>query len=248
MARLAKTYGSAFVVGLVFAAGACGNSGNDDQVGAEARASIEAAPDTAQMDPGTAQFALSELTTSTDIALNEFTGQDAAAANGGNGIPATAGENVAPTIPPGGQSTSPGAADDDTPEVNAVSQTGVSVPCPAAGNANVGGRVSIGARPAVMDVRATVIYDNCVSYAGTLLNGSVEVSQSLASNPEAPLQIETIYTGDVELSGATINATCPVDMNVVTDLTGRSVNVGGTFCGQDASTLNLQIAPRWKVE
>jgi len=246
MARLAQSFGPAFALGSILVATGCGSSGRDDQDGVEARGSIEGqtAADAPAMDPGTAQFVLNELTTSTDIALNEFTGTDAAAANGGDGIPANGGEGATPTIPPDGQSTTnPGAAD-DTPHVTATSRTGVTVPCVAAGTANVGGHVNVGPQPLALDVRAMVLYDRCVTYAGTTLNGNVEISQSLAQNPENPLQVETIYAGDVELHGP-VNAKCPVDVNVVTDVKGQSLNVGGTFCGQDASTLKLEVAPRW---
>jgi hypothetical protein len=38
-------------------------------------------------------------------------------------------------------------------------------------------------------------------------------------------------------------------LNVLVDAAGRAVSVGGTFCGQEASDLdlNLQIMPRWSA-
>jgi hypothetical protein len=62
-----------------------------------------------------------------------------------------------------------------------------------------------------------------------------------------PLRIETIYQGDVQLTGA-VNAHCAVDMNVLVDETGKAVQVQGSFCGQDASTLTLQLQPSWQVQ
>jgi len=80
-----------------------------------------------------------------------------------------------------------------------------------------------------------------------VFNGDIDFSQTVVSTPETPLQIETIYQGDVALTGR-VNASCPVDINGVVDETGRAVKVQGSFCNQDASQFNLQIAPRWQAQ
>ncbi|HKU43717.1 MAG TPA: hypothetical protein VJR89_36410, partial [Polyangiales bacterium] len=86
----------------------------------------------------------------------------------------------------------------------------------------------------------------CSTVTGTAIRGSLEFSQTVAAGPGTPLRIETLYTGDVELTGR-INAKCPVDLNVLVDETGRAIQVGGQFCGQDAAALTLQVSPRWST-
>jgi hypothetical protein len=83
-----------------------------------------------------------------------------------------------------------------------------------------------------------------VSNTGTTIQGNIEFSQTVAAGAGTPLRVETIYTGDVTFAGK-INARCPVDLNVLVDEAGRAVQVQGSFCGQDASALDLQISPRW---
>jgi hypothetical protein len=100
--------------------------------------------------------------------------------------------------------------------------------------------------PVLVDVKLGIAFNNCETDSGTTINGNIDFSQTVVSNPETPLQIETIYQGDVTLAGR-VNASCPVDVNVLVDETGRAVKVQGSFCNQDASQLNLQIAPRWQA-
>ena len=59
--------------------------------------------------------------------------------------------------------------------------------------------------------------------------------------------VETIYEGDVNLSG-NINVSCPVDLNVLVDETGRALEVQGTFCNQDAGDLAMQLQPLWAAQ
>jgi hypothetical protein len=124
----------------------------------------------------------------------------------------------------------------------------VTINCTAGGNANVGGFVSVVPEPVNVDVNAMITYNDCVTLTGTTLDGTIEFSQSVAAGAGPALQIETTYTGDVVLRGR-VNAHCPVDLNVLVDAAGRAVSVGGTFCGQEASDLdlNLQIMPRWSA-
>lgn len=130
----------------------------------------------------------------------------------------------------------PGAADTDAPAIN--------VNCEAGGAANIGGYVNVVPIPVNVDVKVAISYEGCVTRSGTTIQGDLEFSQTVAAGAGTPLRVETLYSGDVTLSGA-VNAKCPVDLNVLVDEAGNAVKVGGTFCGQNASSLNLKIMPRW---
>jgi hypothetical protein len=120
----------------------------------------------------------------------------------------------------------------------------INVSCDAGGAASVGGYVNIVPLPINVDVKVAIAYEGCVTRSGTTIQGELEFSQTVAVGPGTPRRIETLYTGDVTLRGA-VNARCPVDLNVLVDEAGNAVEVGGTFCGRDASTLSLKIMPRW---
>lgn len=120
----------------------------------------------------------------------------------------------------------------------------LSVKCVAGGDAVVDGYVNVVPLPVNVDVKVAITYNGCVSNGGTTIKGDIDFSQTVAAGAGTPLRIETIYTGDVELSGK-INAKCAVDLNVLVDETGKAIQVSGKFCGQNASALNLQISPLW---
>ena len=101
--------------------------------------------------------------------------------------------------------------------------------------------------PLVVDVKLGIAFNNCATRTGTTINGDIDFSQSVVTGPETPLQVETIYQGDVALAGR-VNATCAVDLNVLVDEAGRAVKVQGMFCNRDASELKLQVQPRWQVK
>jgi len=125
----------------------------------------------------------------------------------------------------------------------APGETTLSMRCTAGGDARVGGYVNIVPVPVLVDVKVAIQYNGCVTNTGTTIAGDIEFSQTVAAG-STPLRVETIYSGDVVLSGR-VNARCPIDLNVLVDETGQSIEIGGTFCGQDASTLDLRISPRW---
>lgn len=128
----------------------------------------------------------------------------------------------------------------------AATQT-LSVTCASGGGADLDGYVNIVPVPVLVDVKVAITFNNCETANGTTINGDIDFSQTVVSTPETPLQIETIYQGDVVMAGR-VNASCPVDINVLVDETGRAVKVQGSFCDQDASKLNLQVAPRWQAQ
>jgi hypothetical protein len=130
------------------------------------------------------------------------------------------------------------AASSDSPAIN--------VSCEAGGDANIGGYVNIVPVPVNVDVKVAIKYDACITRTGTTISGELEFSQSVAAGVGTPFRVETLYSGNVTLAGA-VNAKCAVDLNVLVDEAGNAVEVGGTFCGQDAKALNLKIMPRWSA-
>lgn len=120
----------------------------------------------------------------------------------------------------------------------------VDVKCSAGGDAMVEGYVNVTPLPVNVDVKVAITYDACLTSSGTTLRGELDFSQTVMAGPGAPLRVETIYTGDVVLTGK-VNARCPVDLNVLVDETGRAMQLTGQFCGQDAGGLSLQVSPRW---
>lgn len=122
--------------------------------------------------------------------------------------------------------------------------SGIMVQCAAGGMASVGGHVNVVPIPVSVDVQVAIDYNGCVTNTGTTLAGTVDFAQKVAAGPGVPVRVQTTYQGDIQFTGK-IQASCPVDVDVLVDETGRAVQVSGTFCGQDASGLNLQIMPRW---
>jgi hypothetical protein len=218
----ARPLGSVIALGLIISAAGCGDSDDMDE---RADVSIEGTGGqaSASIDPAMAQAALNQLTASVDITVTDFDGA------------------TTPAAPPAGTPPAPA----ETPGVrNTAAQGGVTLNCLAGGNAIVGGYVSVVPAPINVDVNAMIQYNQCSTLTGTTLNGSIEFTQSIDSGDGPGLRVETTYTGDVAMTG-NLNVRCPVDLNVLVDSTGRSMAVDGTFCGRDASELNLQIMPRW---
>lgn len=146
----------------------------------------------------------------------------------------------------GFRTSAPPPADAPTADPSVSTQT-LSVTCASGGGADLDGYVNIVPIPVLVDVKLAIAFNECVTASGTIIDGDLDFSQTVVSTPETPLQVETIYQGDVTLTGR-VNVRCPVDVNVLVDETGRAVKVQGTFCDQDASQLNLQIAPRWQAQ
>jgi hypothetical protein len=212
-----RPLGSVLALGLIISGAACSDS--DDMDG---RASVsvegEGGHASASVDPAMAQAALNQLTSSVDVTITDFDGATTPAAP------------PAGTLPPPAQAPS--------------AQASVTLNCLAGGNASVGGYVSVVPAPIDVDVNAMITYNKCSTLTGTVIDGTIEFTQSVDSGEGTGLRVETTYTGDVAMSGS-VNLRCPVDLNVLVDATGRSMQVEGKFCGQDASELNLQVMPRW---
>ncbi|MET0387482.1 MAG: hypothetical protein ABW321_16045 [Polyangiales bacterium] len=121
---------------------------------------------------------------------------------------------------------------------------GLTMRCSAGGDANVNGHVNVVPVPVNVDVQVAIDYNNCVTDSGTTLAGGIDFSQTVAAGAGQPVRVETIYAGNVVFTGR-IQAECAVDLNVLVDEAGQTVQVAGQFCGQDAAALNLQISPRW---
>jgi hypothetical protein len=221
----ARPLGSVLALGLIISAAACGD--NDDM---DERASVsvegKGGSASASVDPAMAQAALNQLTASVDVTVTDFDGATTPAA------PPTG------TLPPPAEE--PGVR-------NAAAQAGVTLNCLAGGSANVGGYVSVLPDPLNVDVNAMIQYNKCSTLTGTTLDGTIEFTQSVDSGEGLGLRVETTYTGDVAMSG-TVNVRCPVDLNVLVDSTGRAMQMGGSFCGQDAAELSVQVMPRWTAQ
>jgi hypothetical protein len=219
---------SASAPGVGAQAGANGVSASAPGVSAQAGpngASAQAGPVGVQ----TAQLALDELSGNVDVSVDGFkTGAGTAA------VPPPPGTGAAPV------DGAPGEAG-----ANAARQ--LNVACAAGGDAALDGYVNVVPAPVAVDVKVAIGFNNCTTQTGTTIDGDIDFSQTVLTGPETPLQVETIYTGDVSLTGERVNVSCPVDLNVVVDETGRAVKVAGMFCNEDASQLNLQIQPRWAL-
>lgn len=227
---IANKPSTSIAFGLALAlATACGSdddNNNSDGVGASVDASgaratapgVRASASTGSVDAATAQLALDELTGNVDTAITGFTVQRPASPNAG-AAPAT-------TTPDG---------------------PALAVRCNAGGEASVAGYVNVVPVPVLVDVKVAIDYNACVTQTGTTLAGKLDFSQTLAAGAGTPLRVETLYQGDVTMTGR-VNATCRVDLNVLVDEAGQAVQVGGTFCGQSASALKLQIMPRWRAD
>jgi len=222
MVRITNKYGSSIVVGLALAlAAACSDSADDVDDDLSASASVDEGGVSASAGGRSVSAAVDPAMA--QLALNEL------ASNVDTTITGFSRENPAPREPAAG-APSPGPA--------------INVKCLAGGEANVGGHVSVVPAPVNVDVKVAITYNGCVTNTGTTIQGNIEFSQTVAAGVGTPLRVETIYTGDVTFAGK-VNARCPVDLNVLVDEAGRAVQVEGSFCGQDASTLDLQISPRW---
>jgi len=208
---------SASAPGVSAQAGENGVSASAPGVSAQANAN-GASAQAGPVDVTTAQLALDELSGNVDVSVDGFK-----------------------TAPP-----PPDAQPTIDPSAPASAQT-LSVTCASGGAADLDGYVNVVPVPVLVDVKVGIAFKNCETASGTTINGDIDFSQTIVSTPETPLQIETIYQGDVTLAGR-VNVSCPVDINVLVDETGRAVKVQGSFCNQDASKLNLQIAPRWQAQ
>ncbi len=231
MALFGKHSGSVMVTAIALSLAACSDS-NDPDDGASASVGVDedgasvavddegasVDVDAQGIDVNTAQLALDELATNVDVTIGGF----------GTANPA------APPPPPAGAAPA-------TP-----SPTALAVRCAAGGEAMVDGYVNVVPQPVLVDVKVAIDYNACVTNGGTTIVGSLDFSQTVAAG-SVPLRVETTYTGDIQFAGK-VNAKCAVDLNVLVDEAGRAIEVAGTFCGQDASTLNLQLTPHWSAQ
>ena len=117
------------------------------------------------------------------------------------------------------------------------------VSCAGGGGASVDGHVNVVPVPTTVDVKLAIDYNGCVSNSGTVMAGTIDFSQTVQAGA-LPVRVQTIYQGDVTFTGK-VQAQCTVDLNVLVDETGKAVQVQGSFCGQDAANMNLQVSPRW---
>jgi hypothetical protein len=218
MVRITKQSGLIMAAGITLALAGCSDSDGDGEISASA--SADGRKVSASVDPATAQLALDELSSNVDITITGFSDSSTAPTGSAAAAPAIAAPGTASTL---------------------------SVKCSAGGDAMVDGYVNVVPLPVDVDVKVAITYNGCVTNGGTTIKGDIDFSQSVAAGPGLPLRVETIYTGDVELSGR-VNAKCPVDLNVLVDETGRAIQVSGQFCGREASALNLQISPRWGAQ
>lgn len=211
---------------LVLAA-ACGSDDDDDSAKVSASADASGVRATAggtgasvsaqTVDLATAQLALDELAGNVDTTITGFSAQNPAAPSAGSAQPTTASDGPA-----------------------------IAVRCNAGGEASVGGYVNVVPVPVLVDVKVAIDYNACITPTGTTIAGNIEFSQTVAAGPGTPLRVETLYQGDVTMTGR-VNVKCPVDLNVLVDEAGQAIQIGGQFCGQDASALKLQVSPRWQA-
>ena len=219
MMHLAPTHASLILIGIALSIAACGD--DDSSVNAAGVSASVAGSGAHASAPGvdvkTAQLALNELTSNVDATVVGFHG----------GAPATSSS---------ASSTASGGAGAGT----------IDVKCAGGGAATADGHVDITPAPLNVDVKLAIAYDGCVTRTGSTLAGNIDFSQTVQAANQ-PLRIETIYQGDVQLSG-TIDAHCAVDMHVLVDEAGKAVQIQGSFCGQDASALTLQVQPSWQSQ
>lgn len=133
-----------------------------------------------------------------------------------------------------------------TPANGGAGDGTIDVQCAGGGAASADGHVNIVPAPLTVDVKLAIAYQGCVTHSGTTIAGDIDFSQTVEA-ADQPLRVETIYQGDVQLSGA-VNARCAVDLNVLVDQAGKAVQVQGSFCDQDASSLTLQLQPSWQAQ
>src|SRR6185312_4485525 len=79
----------------------------------------------------------------------------------------------------------------------------VTARCAGAGTAAVNGYMSMTPAPTALDIHLTMAFSGCATLSGTMLDGNIEFSQTLVTGAgsAAPMQVETLYVGDVNLSG-----------------------------------------------
>ena len=119
----------------------------------------------------------------------------------------------------------------------------IQVTCAGGGGASVTGHVNVVPVPTMVDVQVGIDYNGCVTNNGTVLAGTLDFSQSVQAGA-LPVRVQTIYQGEVTFTGK-VQAQCTVDLNVLVDEAGKAIQVTGSFCGQDAAALNVQVSPRW---
>lgn len=115
--------------------------------------------------------------------------------------------------------------------------------CASGGSANVTGHVNVVPVPVMVDVNVAIDYNGCTSDSGTQMAGTIDFTQTVQAG-SVPVRVQTVYQGNVAFTG-NIEADCLVDLNVLVDEAGRTVEVSGSFCGRAASELDLQVMPRW---
>jgi hypothetical protein len=116
--------------------------------------------------------------------------------------------------------------------------------CSGGGMAAVDGAVAVQVVPVRVDVDTDIRYAGCVTARGVQIDGDVHFTQKVAVGGGELVRVQTIYTGDVDFSGA-VEASCDVDVQVLVDLDGKLLNVDGAFCGQPAVQLDVEITPLW---
>jgi hypothetical protein len=207
------------VLALAASTAACNDEGDDDTRDVDVNVDGPGGGASVEVDPQTAQLALAELASTVDASVTGFGSANAGAAG-------------APVAMPNGQGVG--------------AQGEIEVACASGGGARIAGRVNVVAVPVMVDVDVAIAYAGCVTSGGTTIAGDIDFSQTVAAGAGTPLRIETLYQGDVVFSGK-VNARCAVDLNVLVDETGRALEVGGSFCGQNATALTLQVNPRWQT-
>jgi hypothetical protein len=120
----------------------------------------------------------------------------------------------------------------------------VNLKCNAGGTADVSGHVNVAMNPVSVDVKVAIDYNACQTKNGTTLDGNLDFTQSVVAG-KVPVRVETRYQGDVKLTGK-VEADCAVNVSVLVDEAGKTVQVTGDVCGNNAADLDLTIAPRWK--
>jgi hypothetical protein len=205
------------VLVLAASTAGCNDEGDDDTRDVDVSVDGPGGSASVEVDPQTAQLALAELASTVDASVTGFGSVNAGTA----GAPMANGRGVG-------------------------AQGEIEVACASGGGARIAGRVNVVPVPVMVDVDVAIAYAGCVTSGGTTIAGNVDFSQSVAAGAGVPLRVETLYQGDVVFSGE-VNARCAVDLNVLVDETGRALQVGGSFCGQNATALTLQVNPRWQT-
>jgi hypothetical protein len=119
----------------------------------------------------------------------------------------------------------------------------VKLACARGGSADVQGHVHVTVDPVTVDVELAIEYDACETRDGAVLSGSVDFVQTVVAG-QVPTRVETRYTGSVVFSGK-VQADCAVDVRALVDEAGKTVKVTGSFCGNDAADLNVEVMPHW---